>query len=538
MRWRAACCAMALLLLADGAGAWAAPSSLPSSFTAVMNQPRYAHTSWSLLVADVKTGETLAELAPDRMAFTGSARKLFSVGLALKQLGADHRFETPVYQQGSVDQNGVLQGNLVLVGGGDLTLGGRRTPDGGIDVTDFDHNDANNLGTAILTPADPLAGLNDLAGQVATSGITAVAGDVVVDDRLFDSYRVPNNYLLVTPTMVNENLVDVTVSPTQAGQPATLDYRPQSAAFEVNGEVETVPTGSPATVALPAEVPVPGYEPLVGLVTCVGTSACQGTVDGTIPVGYQAPLSGAPTFVGTFRIEDPASFARIAFIEALQRAGVGVAAPTVARNAIELLPPPDAYTADARVAQLVSAPFADDVRLILKVSLNLGANLSLTHFGLTHGARTLPGALAAERHALVQDMGIRGEDFDFPTNGSGSPDSQAAPRATVQVLRSMSATPVAEVFRQALPILGVDGSLAHTGVDLPARGHVFAKTGTTISDGELKAQVLAGYVQTRGGRELAFAVYVNDYGAITSLDDVSAVFADEARLADVLYEEY
>jgi D-alanyl-D-alanine carboxypeptidase len=339
-----------------------------------MHQPRYAHTNWSLLVTDVRTGETLYELDPDRPAYTGSVRKLFSVGLALTQLGADHRFETPVYQHGTVDPDGVLQGNLVLVGGGDLTLGGRRNADGSIALTDFDHNDANNLGTAILTPQDPLAGLDDLARQVGASGITSVSGDVVVDDRLFDSYRVPNNYLLVTPTMVNENMVDVTVRPTEPGQPAAVDYRPKTNAF---GVAATVNTGQ---------------------------------------------------------------------------------------------------------------------------------------------------------------VGIRDEDFDFPTNGSGSPDSQAAPRATVQLLRHMSATPAADAFRQALPILGVDGSLAHTGVDLPARGHVFAKTGTTVADGELKAQVLAGYVEAKSGRRLAFAVYVNHYGPIASLDDLTAVFADEARIANALYE--
>ncbi|MBV9326274.1 MAG: D-alanyl-D-alanine carboxypeptidase/D-alanyl-D-alanine-endopeptidase [Chloroflexi bacterium] len=537
MRRSVACAALVVvvLVLVGTSVTQAAPSSLPSSITSVMNQPRYGQTRWSLLVADARTGETLYELEPDRLAFTGSVRKLFSVGLALKELGAEHHFETRVYQQGEVDPNGALQGNLVLVGGGDLTLGGRRLPDGGIAITDFDHNDANSLGTATLTPQDPLAGLDELANQVAASGITSIDGDVVIDDRLFDSYRVPNQYLLVTPTMVNENMVDVSVTPTQPGQRASVDYRPQTGAFRVHAAVETVAAGARASVSVPAVVPVPGYEPVVGLVNCVGTLPCRGTITGEIPADYQAPLSGASSFVGTFRMEDPESFARTAFIEALQRAGVDVLATSVARNPSELLPPPDAYTDDARVARLLSEPYADDARLILKVSLNLGANLSLTHFGLAHGERTLPGALSAERRALVE-LGVRPEDFDFPTNGSGSPDSQAAPRAAIQLLRSMATTPVADVFREALPVLGVDGSLAQTGVDLPARGHVFAKTGTTITDGELKAQVLAGYVEARGGRELAFAVYVNDYGPIASIDDVTAVFEDEARIADAIYQ--
>ena len=530
------CAGLALAVaMTDGAPGVAADNPLPADITAVMNQPRYAHTSWSLLVADVGTGETLYELNPDALAFTGSVRKLYSVGLALNELGADHRFTTPVYLQGEVDADGTLWGNLVLVGAGDLTLGGRRNPDGSLAITDFDHNDANNLGTATLTPQDPLAGLDDLARQVKASGISSVNGDVVIDDRLFDSYRVPNNYLLVTPTMINENMVDVTVTPTQPGQPATVDYRPETSAFSVSGGVNTLPEGADATISIPEVVPVPGFGPIIGLVNCVGTLPCQGTVDGDIPVDYAAPLSGASSFVGTFRVEDPESFARTAFIDALQRTGVNVNAARVTHNPIQLLQSPDAYTEDARVAQLVSERYAEDAKLILKVSLNLGANLSLTQFGLAHGQRTLPGALAVERDALIDQMGVRGDQFDFPTNGSGSPDSQAAPRATVQLLKRMSATPVAEVYRQALPVLGVDGSLAHTGVDLPARGHVFAKTGTTIDSSGLKAQVLAGYIDAKSGRRLAFAVYVNNYGPITSIDDVTTVFEDEAAITNALY---
>ncbi len=131
-----------------------------------------------------------------------------------------------------------------FVGGGDLTLGGRLKRNGDVAYTNFDHNDANNLGTAILTPQDPLHGLDVLARQVRASGIKSLSGDVVVDDRLFRSYRVPNNYLLITPTMINEDMIDVTVTPTTPGRPARVEYRPKSAAFRVRGTVETVARGA------------------------------------------------------------------------------------------------------------------------------------------------------------------------------------------------------------------------------------------------------------------------------------------------------
>ncbi|MGC1164584.1 MAG: D-alanyl-D-alanine carboxypeptidase, partial [Solirubrobacterales bacterium] len=275
----------------------------------------------------------------------------------------------------------------------------------------------------------------------------------------------------------------------------------------------------------------------------VGATACAATIAGALPVGYLAPLTALPTFVGTFRVENPAAFARTAFVEALRRAGVRVAAPTVAANPRGLLSRSRRYPAASRLAALRSAPYAQVARLVLKVSLNLGANLSLSLFGLTRGERTVEGSLAAERRFLAQRFGVDPELFEFPTNGSGTPDSRAAPRALVQVLRAAARKPIARPLRAALPVLGRDGSLAHTGTTLPARGHVLAKTGTTIvptADGEgleLKAQNLAGYIDARNGRRLAFALMVNEAGEIADIEgDVAGVFEDQARITNVIYQ--
>ena len=506
----------------------AAGAPLPAAVRAVMAKPRYADAVWSFLVADLDSGETLLAHEPDRLALTGSCRKLYSVGLALRQLGPDARATTAVHRTGEVDPAGTLAGDLVLLAAGDLTFGGRRLPGDEIEFTSFDHNDANNLGTAILTPQDPLAALDDLAAQVRAAGIAEVAGDVIVDDRRFQSFRVPNQNLLVTPIMVNENMVDLTALPTTPGSPAGVGHRPRSAAFAVDAAVGTGPAGSDDTVALSDD----------GHAVCVGTPGCAGTLTGDLPADYRAPLSGSPEWVRTFRIEDPAAYARTAFVEALGRAGVNVAAAPVAPNPASKLPAADALTEGTQVAAYVSPPYAQEARLILKVSLNLGANLALMKHGLAHGARTVDAALAAEREALVGDLGLDPAGFDFPTNGSGSPDSRATPRATVNLLAAMAASPVAAPYRAALPILGVDGSLAGTGTTLPARGHVLAKTGTTLGEGQLVAQNLAGYIDAKSGRRLAFALFLNDAGPVQAIEDVTDVFEDEAVVTSAFWEAF
>jgi PBP4 family serine-type D-alanyl-D-alanine carboxypeptidase len=527
-------CLVAAAVLAASAGTAAArPHELPASVSAIMDKPRYADASWSLSVADVDTGKPLYALHPARRSLTGSTRKLMSVGLALDALGAGARQSTTVHRRGTVDGQGVLHGNLVLVGGGDLAFGGRRIDANTIEYTDFDHNDANSLGAAELTPQDPLFALNSLARQVRRDGIKRVDGNIAVDDRLFRPYRVPNGNLLITPVMLNENMVDLTVTPTTPGQPATIVARPRTEALTLAGSIATGAVGTAASVELSDK----------GLVPCIGRTGCTATVGGSLPAGYSAPLTGGPSLVRTFRIEDPDAFMRAAFVEALRREGVRVDAATVATNPGALLPRRFAYPASTRVAVHRSAPFAQTARLVLKVSLNLGANVALSLFGLDHGTRTVQGALAAERRVLIRRFGLQPRQFRFPTNGSGTPDSEASPKALVQLLRGMARSRVARPFRDALPVLGKNGSLAHTGTTLPARGHVRAKPGTTIVPGadeetiELKAQNMAGYITTRSGRRLAYALMVNDVGAIEDIEsDVADVFKDEAEIADVVYE--
>lgn len=508
-------------------------TALPAGIQEIMDKPRYADATWSLLVTDVDTGETFYALNADQLSLTGSTRKLFSVGLALDTLGAAHRIETPVYRTGEVGADGTLDGDLALVGSGDLTFGGRRIDADTVEITTFDHNDANGLGTAILSPQDPLYALDELARQVKESGITAVSGDVVVDDRLFEPYRVPNGDLLISPVVLNENMVDVTATPTQTGAPATVEHRPETGAFTVVNEVQTTAGGTEASVELSGE----------GRIECIGTEGCVGTVSGDIPLDYEAPLSSADAFVGTFRVEEPNAFMRTAFVEALARHGVTVSAPAVGPNPADRLPAEDAYVAGSEVASFTSPPYLQDARLILKVSLNQGANLSLSLFGLEDGARTIDEALAVERKTLTDVFGIPGDQFDFPTNGSGTPDSRATPQALVDFLIAMSQTEEGDAYQQALPIMGVDGSLATSGTALPGKGHVFAKTGTTIlpgSDGEtfeLKAQNFAGYIDAKSGRRLAYALMVNDAGPVKEIaTDVAGVIADEAQISSLIYE--
>jgi D-alanyl-D-alanine carboxypeptidase/D-alanyl-D-alanine-endopeptidase (penicillin-binding protein 4) len=489
-----------------------AETGVPASVQEIMDQPVYADGRWGLSVVDVETGETLVSLNPDEKFLTGSVAKILSVTAALEQLGADATFTTPVVAVGEVS-DGTLEGDLVLRGVGDLTLGGRTMPDGTIDVPIFDHYDANVLpGVATLTPEDPLAGLDDLARQVADAGITRVAGDVLVDDRLWDP--VVLDEVPISPIVVNDNLVDFLLTPgASVGDPATFEWRPQTAA----------------------------YTPAVEVTTGAADSAIDLTVeesgDGILSLTGSVPLGTDPV-VWTYQVPDPAQWARVLFVEALGRTGVAVDADPLAA-ATGTLPSAAELDALTPVATFTSPPFSETARLINKVSHNLGANQLPLILAAREGLTTLEEGLAIEMSAL-EEGGLTSADVEI-ADGQGLPGNSITPAGMTTYLRYLTGTDTFQTFFDSTPILGVDGSLASVLPEGdPAIGAAHAKTGTLVTAGDqtpyiLQTKALAGYLDAASGARLAFAVFVND----VPIEEVSAVLQannDIGAIASQLYQ--
>ena len=69
-------------------------------------------------------GGTVAEYNSRTRMMPASNVKVFTTGLALNELGADYRFRTRLAYSGTIE-DGVLKGDLYIVGGGDPTIGAR-----------------------------------------------------------------------------------------------------------------------------------------------------------------------------------------------------------------------------------------------------------------------------------------------------------------------------------------------------------------------------------------------------------------------------
>lgn len=523
-----------LFILLLGGIAPAEQSEVSPEIQAVFSKPLYKDALWGLRVVDAESGEVLLDREPTHNFYIGSVRKVFSVGLLLNEIGADHTYDTPVFRRGEVDGEGVLEGSLVLVASGDLTMGGRTKADGTLDVTSMDHNEANSLGNADLSAPDPLAGYRELARQVAESGITRIKGDVVIDDRLFEPFLFRDEFE-VTPIFVNDDVVDVSLTPTGAGEPVKAETRPESAAFSVSSLVKTGAAGSELEIEVEPEFPQD-----------IGKAGASATVKGTLPLDFEPPFDTKFPLVRTVRITSPSNYARTVFVEALEAEGVVVDADTVKTNPTSLLPEKDAYQTNERVALLTGSPYGEVARFILKVSYNIGADTSLVLLGLTQGVDNMSDALEKEKGILASQYGLDPSEFHF-VDGSGGGESTATNETVTSMLVGLLNSPQRDPFLKALPTLAVNGSLGFV-TDFKkdpslsgAAGNVHAKTGTYVGPGAggmmVKGQGFGGFIFSRSGRTLAYHLSVNGV-PISDIQDLNHIFQDQGTISALLWRDF
>jgi D-alanyl-D-alanine carboxypeptidase/D-alanyl-D-alanine-endopeptidase (penicillin-binding protein 4) len=517
MKIRSSLLASAALL---GASAHAQqPSPLASRIEAVMARPQFRHALFGIEIYSPSEGKVLYAHNADKLFVPGSVTKLLTEGAALRLLGPDHRFHTPVYGTGPISSVGVLQGDLVLVASGDPNLSNRVRPDGTLAFENADHAYGHVL-EAKLVPGDPLQVLRTLARQVAARGVRKVAGRVLVDATLFpEATREGGSGVVISPVAVNDNVIDVMVTPGRAaGEAAVVAAQPETSYAAFESEVKTVAPGGDPEIAFAAE-PVPA-------------GGLRVRVRGTVAAG-----SAARPF--PFVVPEPSRFAQAAFSDALRQLGIEIAsAPTAAPDWKEIA---RAYVPENRLAEHVSPPLKEEVKVTLKVSQNLHAAMMPyllgAVLGKVHDGEAVSAGFAQERAFLA----AAGLDLSAAVQSDGAGgDAYFTPDFVVRFLAFMDAQEGAR-FREALPVLGRDGTLWDTLRESPAAGKLRAKTGTHVTGDLLNQQYvvngkgLAGYLDAADGRRLVFAVFANH---VPAGGDMKAVLAMGEALAEIAAAAY
>lgn len=486
--------------------------TLPLDMQKIMNQPKYTHAVWGIYVKDLQTGDVLYDLNSNAMFSPASTSKLFSVAALLEAYGDDYRFKTPVYVTGPI-QDGQVQGNLVLVAQGDLTMGGRQSNANTIAFTKMDHINANEVPGTILTPENPLHAFDELAKQVAQKGVKEITGDVVIDDTLFESTQ--KRGMMISPIMVNENLIDIVVNPSEVGEPAKLSWRPQVPSYTVENRVKTVEKNGQLVLEVSAN-----------------ETGRKIVIKGTIPIGQQ-------NIVRTSNILHPSEFAREAFIQALQKEGIKIHF-SIDKSVQQT--PLKPYKDQQEVAQWTSPPLSEYAKLILKVSHNLGANLIPLLLAVKNGKKTFDEGMFLLGDFLIEKVKLSPDSFVF-IDAAGGNENRLTPQGEITLLEYMHKKSSTQFLRffDALPILGIDGSLEDFAKHTQAVGKVRAKPGTGVSFNLsthkffLITQALSGYIEGKNGHLLAYMVVINN-GSMPTIDDIFPIFEDVSLLSSLIYD--
>lgn len=98
--------------------------SIESALKQLQTDPSLKGSQWSICAFDMETGDTIAQWNPELALPGASITKLFSTAAALATLGPDYKATTKIYIDGPL-KNGILNGNVWIVGGGDVSLGSR-----------------------------------------------------------------------------------------------------------------------------------------------------------------------------------------------------------------------------------------------------------------------------------------------------------------------------------------------------------------------------------------------------------------------------
>ena len=469
-------------------------AELRHAIDSMVAMPKFANAHWGVLIVDPARGDTLYSRNAGKLFMPASNQKIVTGAVALALLGPDFQFETAFTARGQVE-GGVLNGDLVVVGTGDPSMSSRMRGD---------------VMQAMRVIPDSLRAY----GVRYVSGRLQRAGDVFPDawhgygwgwDDFTFAYSAG-----VDELFFNEGMFTITLRGSQReGARASMSLRPDI-----------------------------GFPPVRSLVTTVRRPDSTRNVDGSwsaprrrAPTATMDSASSLVTVTGEVYVGDSVTVdvayrdPGLAYLHALRRT-LADQALTV-EGGLDSRPPRDTATALDTLFVLKSPPLREILAALEKPSQNQIAEILFKTLGLRHaGVGTADSGRAVIERQLAA-WGIAPTSFAVRDGSGLSRHNYIAPDAIVRILDAMRTSEHFTVFRAALPVAGVDGTIRNRMRDTRAAGNVHAKTGFVD-----KARSLSGYVTTADGRLLIFSLLCNNWTTPSrEVDEVADAIA--VRLAEL-----
>jgi D-alanyl-D-alanine carboxypeptidase/D-alanyl-D-alanine-endopeptidase (penicillin-binding protein 4) len=485
-----------LLIFIRPAAAVTNLAELRVALSAHLNQERFASAAWGVKIVSRDSGQTLFEHGANKLLKPASNAKLFTAALALDRLGPAHRIRTSLHSTSRPDKSGTLRGDLLVYGRGDPSFAER-----------FNDGDYSK----ILLP---------LFDAITAAGIKRIKGDLIGDESFFHGPPFGTQWTWddlqryygaeSSALTVQDNVVDLIFKPgPRVGLPCQIVTLPETRYLSFSNRTVTMEPGARRQISL--------YRP-------VGENVVH--VSGWMPIDDS-------NHVDAVSVHRPALWFVTLLKEALARRDIRVRGKLRAVDWLEREARPIDWSKLVELGSVSSRPLAEILPRMMKPSQNLYAHLLLLQVGAWSAApkgprETTEATGLAELGRFLDEAGIP-RNAVLLEEGSGlSRGALVTPEAIVQLLRFMARHRHADVFRESLPLAGVDGTLRNRMKGTAAAGNARAKTGTLRY-----VNTLSGYVTTKAEEKLMFSLMLNNYdgdAARAALDDVVVMLAElEAR---------
>lgn len=421
-----------------------------------------------LIVQSVKTGEYFYKYNETKNFIPASTLKIITTGTAINYLGKDFKFNTKLYLDGEISENGEFKGNIIIKGFGDPSL-------------------SDNYKSDIYSIFD------FWISQLDSLGIIAIKGNIIGDDSYFDNIYYPAGWswddmiypysAQVSALSIYDNSVDIII---EQGDTigASTKYRilPENSYVRVINNVNTIAKGQGSEVeAL--------RDPVTNVIELYGNLEYDSTKSNRI--------------VKSVAIDQPTLFFLNVFKERLIKKNIKF------RGA---LLDSDDWNQEIKYYELNSLPdfespsLSEIIKVINKKSHNLGAEILLKTLGKEiYGVGSTQKGLEVV-YSYLNKLGVQTSKLSI-VDGSGlSRLNLISPLSLNSFLYELNKSKNKDVFRKSLSIPNEEGTLKRRFINTLAEKNIYAKTGSMNN-----VNSLVGFISTRDKELLSFVIFVNNF---------------------------
>lgn len=429
----------------------------------------------SFQAIDLATKEIIAEQNGKMALPPASTVKLFSTATALLELGPYYRPKTSIYHTGNIDENGVLHGNIYIVGGGDPSLGSRFFEKSG---------EERNF-------------LERWADSIQSIGIKKITGRIITDASAFGYLGAPEGWTWGDMgNYYGSGPAGLTIFD-------NMSYLYFETSKEVNGET-TITCMEPYVHQLTFRNEVKSAKGSKDNSYAYGAPYLYDRlIKGSLPLGQE-------DFEVKVSIPDPEHLLAEELHVTLTAREIVISEQPIGMKNLNLPWEDRKKMKTSLILHHYGQSIANIAYWTNMRSVNLFAEQLLCLVGYE---KRKHGSTATSAFHLQNFWEAKiGSGFHI-TDGSGlSRNNAVSAHHYTQLLQYMKTSNQYTEFKKTLPVAGKSGTLSSVCKGQAATGRMYAKSGTMN-----RIKAYSGYVDSSTGKEIAFAIIVNNH-AISSAD--------------------